>query len=102
MDIFVFISAIISLITTTLIIYLLGKHKKIRVLIASLVLHQVKEVGAILGETNSECTTLAYIGIILTILGLLIVTFSHYRKSRFCKGHRFLNVVKIMIFISDV
>ena len=28
--------------------------------------------------------------------------FLHYRKSRFCKGHRFLNAVKIMIFISDV
>ena len=28
--------------------------------------------------------------------------FLHYRKSRFCKGQRFSNVVKIMIFISDV
>ena len=28
--------------------------------------------------------------------------FLHYRKSRFCKGHRFSNVVKIMIFISDI
>ena len=71
-------------------------------LIVSLVLHQVKEVGAISKETNSECTTLAYIGIILTILSLIIVTFLHYRKSRFCKGHRFSNAVKIMIFISDV
>ena len=26
----------------------------------------------------------------------------HYRKSRFCKGHRFSNVVKIMILISDI
>ena len=68
MDIFEFISSIISLISTTLIIYLLCKHKKTRTLIASLVLHQVKEVGAILEKTNSECTTLAYIGIILTIL----------------------------------
>ena len=78
MDIFVFISAIISLVTTILTIYLLCKHKKIRVLIASLVLHQVKEVGAISGsarETNSECTTLAYIGITLTILSLIIVIF---------------------------
>ena len=33
---------------------------------------------------------------------MIIVTFLHYRKSRFCKGHRFSNVVKIMIFISDV
>ena len=40
-----FISSMISLISTTLIIYLLCKHKKIRTLIASLVLHQVKEVG---------------------------------------------------------
>ena len=71
-------------------------------LIASLVLHQVKEVGATSRETNSECTTLAYIGIILAILSLIIVMFLHYRKSRFCKGHRFSNAVKIVTFISDV
>ena len=46
--------------------------------------------------------TLAYIGIILTILSLIIVTFLYYRKSRFCKGYKFSNVVKIMMFISDV
>ena len=78
MDIFVFISAIISLLTI-LTAYLLCKHKKIKALIASSVLHQVKEVGAISGstrETYSECTTLSYIGITLTILSLLlIVTF---------------------------
>ena len=61
-DIFVFISSIISLISTTLIMYLMCKHKKIRMLVASLVLHQVKEVGASSRETNSECITLAYIG----------------------------------------
>ena len=80
-DIFVFISSIISLTSTTLTIYLLCKHKKIRVLIASLVLHQVKEVCTISKETNSECTTLAYIGIIVTVLSLIIVTFLYYRKS---------------------
>ena len=85
-----------------MIIHLLCKLKRIGTLIASLVLHQVNEVGTISKETNSECTTLAYIGIIITILSLIIVMFRHYRKSRFCKGHRFLNAVKIMIFISDV
>ena len=78
------------------------KHEKIRALIPSLVLHQVKEVGTISGETNSECITLAYLGIILTILSLIIVTFLHYRKSRFCKGYRFSNAVTIMIFMSDI
>ena len=71
-------------------------------LIVSLVLHQVKEVGTSSKETNSECTTLAYIGITLILLSLIIVMFLHYRKSRFCKGYRFSNAVKLMIFISDV
>ena len=82
--------------------YLMYKHKKIRTLVASLVLHQVKEVGTSSREANSECTTLAYIGIILTILSLILVSYLHYRKSRFCKGYKFSNAVKIMIFISDV
>ena len=62
----------------------------------------MKEVEASSKETNSECKTLAYIGIILTVLSLIIVTFLHYRKSRLCKGYKFSNVVKIMLFISDV
>ena len=101
-DIFMLSSAIILLLATTLTMYLLCKHKKLRVLIASSVLQQVKEVGTETQQTNSECRTLAYIGIILTISSLVLVTFLHYRKSKFCKGHRFSNAVKIMIFISYV
>ena len=53
-------------------------------------------------ETNSECRTLAYISLVLTILGLVMVTILHYRKSKFCRGCMFSNAVKIMVFISDV
>ena len=68
-----------------------------------MVLHQVKEVGAEIQKAiNSECRTLAYISIVLTILGLAMVAILHYRKSKFCKGHTFSNAVKIMIFFSDV
>ena len=103
LDIFIFISSIISLMSTILIIYLICKHKKIRMLVVCLTLHQIKEVSTNSRETNpAECTTLAYKGIILTILSLILVTYLHFRKSRLCKGHRFSNVVKIMIFISDV
>ena len=99
-----FTSSIISLISTTLVIYLFCKHKHIRTLVASLILHKIKEVevNSSSKETNSKCKTLAYIGIILTVVSLIIVTFLHYRKSRLCKGYKFLNVVKIMLFISDV
>ena len=53
-------------------------------------------------EINSECKTLAYIAIILTVLGLTMVTILHYRKSKFCRGCTLSNAVKIMVFISDV
>ena len=97
-----FTSSVTSLISTNLIIYLFCKHKHIRILVTSLTLHKIKEVEASSKETNSECKTLAYIGIILRVPSLIIVTFLHYKKSRLCKGYKFSNVVKIMLFISDV
>ena len=30
------------------------------------------------------------------------VIFLHFRKSKLCRGHRFSNIVKIVLFISDV
>ena len=104
MDIFMFISTIISLLATTLTVYLLCKHKKLWMLIASLVVHQTKEVRAEVTqkEVNSECKTLEYIGIILTILGLVMVTILQYRKTTLCKGQRLSIAVKITLFISDV
>ena len=103
-DILVFTSSIISLISVALIEYLFCKHKHLRMLVTSLILHKIKEVEASSSskDTNSECKTLTYIGIVLTVLSLIIVTFLHYRKSRLCKGYKFSNVVKIMLFISDV
>ena len=95
-DIFMFTSSIISLISTTLVIYLFCKHKHIRTLAASLILHKTKEVEANPNseETNSRCRTLTYVGIILTVLNMVIVVFLHYSKSRLCKGYRFLNAIK--------
>ena len=53
-------------------------------LIASLVLHQVKGVGTVMQkEINSECKTLTYISLVLTILGLVMVAILHYRKSNY-------------------
>ena len=83
-DIFMFTSSIISIMSITLVVYLFCKHKHIRTLVASLILHKIKEVEANSNPegTINECRTLAYMGIILTVLRLIIVTFLHYRKSR--------------------
>ena len=58
-DIFMFTSSIISLISTTLVIYLFCKHIHIRTLVASSILHKIKEVRANPSseETNTECKT---------------------------------------------
>ena len=103
-DILIFTSSIISLISTTLVIYLFCKHKHIGTLVANLLLHKIKEVEANPNseQTNSGCGILTYVGIILTVLSMIIVIFLHYRKSMLCKGYKFLNAIKIMLFISDV
>ena len=33
---------------------------------------------------------------------MMIVVLLHYRRSKFCRGYRFSNVVKIVLFILDV
>ena len=61
-NIFTFTSSIISIITITLVIYLFCKHKHIRTIVVSLILHKTKEVEAKLTtETNNpECGTPYY------------------------------------------
>ena len=102
-SIFTFTSSIMSIITITLVIYLFCKHKHIRKVVASLLLYKVKEVEASKPtKENSECGTLAYVGIALTLLSMAIVILLHYGKLEFCRGHRFSNFVKIVLLISDV
>ena len=105
-NIFMFTSSIISIIPITLVIYIFCKQKHIRTIVASLILHKTKEVEVnsnLNSETiNPECSTLAYIGMALTILSMVTVIFLHYRKSKLCRVYRFLNIVKGVLFISDV
>ena len=63
------------MITIILVIYLYCKHKHIRTIIASLILHKIKEVEAITPTKSdiAECQTLAYIGIALKLLSMVIV-----------------------------
>ena len=83
-NIFMFSSSIIPIITIMLVIYLFCKHKHIRTKITSLKLHKTKEVEAnsnTNSETNNyECGTLTYIGMVLTVISMITVIFLHYRK----------------------
>ena len=81
-DVFLFVTAVISLLATNLAIYLLCKHKKLRMLVASLALQQVREDGAATTQKggNTECKIQANISLALTTLGLVMVATLNYRK----------------------
>ena len=59
-DVFLFVAEIISLLVMTLVMYILCKHIKLKMLVASIALQQIKEIGAVTRQEditpNIECT----------------------------------------------
>ena len=99
--------AIISIIATVVMIYAICKHNKLRALVANLALQQVKEVKAKNKENKDnscECTIQLYIILILSIvmIGLIVFAILQLRIIILCRGQLFSNIVKIMLFISDI
>ena len=83
------------------------KHHKLRALVTSLALQQVKEVNAEGTEDvdyKCKCTAQFYIILTLsiTIIGLIIFAILQLRRIKLCRGQLFSNIVKIMLFVSDV
>ena len=107
-DIFVFTVTIISARTKLIILYLLHKHNKLRPLVASLALQQVKEVTATAMKQDSnnacDCTSHLYIILALSISIIRSVIFAilQVKSIQLCRGQLFSNVIKIMLFISDM
>ena len=107
-DVFMFIIATILVITTMIILYVLCKHNKLKTLVGSLALQQVKEVSASATKQDNNyacnCTPKFYIilALSITIIGLVIFAILHVRRIKLCRGQLFSNIVKIMLFISDV
>ena len=105
--IFKFVVAIISIIATVVTIYAVCKHNKLRALVTSLAFQQAKEIKAEkIIEGNHSCQSTAQFYIILAlsiiIIGLVIFAILQVGRIKLCRGQLFSNVVKIMLFISDI
>ena len=101
--IFKFMVAIISIIATVITIYAICKHNKLRALVTSLALQQVKEVKAQGMENtdyNCKCTPQLYIILTLSIamIGLIMFAILQLRRIKLCRRQLFSNIVKIMLF----
>ena len=81
---------------------------KLRTLVASLALQQVREVGAVTTQkeltTESTCKIQIYIILALPveIFGLVMFAILYPRKFKLYRGQLFSIAVKIMLFISDL
>ena len=98
-----FMAALLTIIVTLIIIYILTGQSKLKTLVANIALQCVKAVeSAALNQQNQNCE----FGLIkfLMILNLILVTLmalAKFKKSRFFKGQLFSNIVKIKLFIAD-
>ena len=80
---------------------------KLRALVTSLALQQVKEVkaeGTEDVEYKCECTAQFYINLTpsIAMIGRIILAILQLRRIKLYRGQIFSNVVKIMLFISDI
>ena len=107
-DIFLFVVATISFLVTT-VVY---KHTKLKSLVTSLALQQIKEVGTVSKQEhfstlhNIECTckikwwTICML--IIMLLGIFVFIILNIITLKLFRGHLFSNAAKIMLSISDV
>ena len=105
--IFKFVVAIILIIATVVTIYAICNHNKLRALVTSLALQQVKEVKVEDIENvnyKCKCTAQFYIILTLSIAMIILIIFAilQLRRIKLCRGQLFSNIVKIMLFISDI
>ena len=88
--IFKFMVAVISIIATVITMCAICKHNKLRALVTSLALQQVKEVEVQNTENvdyNWECTVQLYIILTLSIImiGLTVFTILQLRRIKLCR-----------------
>ena len=92
-DIFVFVIAIISVITTIIItiIYAICKHNKLKALVMSLALQQVKAEEIRNRNYKHKCTSQFYIILALSIVIIALVKFAilQVRRIKLCRGSYF-------------
>ena len=108
-DIFLFVTPINLLVATPIVMYILCKHMKLKTLVASLAVQQVKEISMVAKQEHVsiaediECICkIQWHNILLrslSVLGLVIFIFLKSRKLKLFRGHLFLSRVKIMLFM---
>ena len=102
-DIIGFGTALLTIITALVVIYIVTGHSKLKTLVTNIALQCVKTVEAAALNPNHIICENGLVKILL-IINLAIVTlmaFAKLRKSRIFKGRLFSNTIKVKLFVAD-
>ena len=103
-DVLIFTAALITLIITLIIIYVLYRQSRLKALVMNIAMQRIKVVEAAdMSDMLCTCKMQWYImGILIIItLGMLYLVTNKIRKTSFCKGSLFSNNTKILLFVSN-
>ena len=103
-DVLIFTAALITLIITLIIIYIVYGQSKLKALVTNIAMQRIKAVEAAdVSSIHCICETQWYfMGMLIIItLGMLYLVTNKLRKSSFFKGCLFSNNTKILLFISN-
>ena len=102
-----FVAALLTLIVTLIVIYVVCRQSKLKTLVANIALQCIRGTEAAEPEfqdINCACKMQWYIiGMLLIILlGVIYLVTNRIRKSSLFGGHLSSNVTKVMLLISEI
>ena len=102
-DTLVFSAALLTVIVTLVVIYMISGQSKLKMLIANIALQCIRVVEAFnpkYQDVHGDLGVLKFIMILILVV-VMILAFGKLRKSRIFRGQLFSNIVKIKLFIAD-
>ena len=103
-DVLLFSAALVTMIITLVVIYMVCGQSKLKALVANIALQCAKEIEAAdMTDTYCMCKRNWYIiGVLLIIMiGIFYLVTNKINKSGLFKGQLFSNMTKVMLFISN-
>ena len=102
-DIIGFSAALLTIIITLVVIYIVTGHSKLKTLVTNIALQHIKTVQAAALNPNYVICENGLVRILMIInVGIVtLMALAKLRKSRIFKGRLFSNIIKIKLFVVD-
>ena len=101
-DVIMFVTGILTVILTFVIMYMLCGQSKLKSIVANLALQHIKTVeAATIKEIKSCNLELTQMLIILNLVLIVLLILVKLKKSKVFQGHLFTNIVKIKLFLAN-